>query len=248
MVEVRRSENFREWVVKSRLEARVARLEKEKENTYIQLRKWESMQRAQGRLVGIVKWFDKDKGFGYISQEKGEDIFVHFSAFTEHKVRLLQPDQYVAYLIADGKEGRQIAQDVFPLIFLITYQSENLTIDFKNEYEEAFSHLCEYSSKIGAIAIQKNNANIFARLEEYFPVTKHTDVGRLFTTVRRMTAEKQLGLPIKGRSGFAISVKAGVAANELAAEDWDLFYRQMLDRLLQDYPDHYSRLFTNINH
>ena len=54
-------------------------------------------------------------------------------------------------------------------------------------------------------------------LDEQFPLVPHTGAGRLFSTVRRMKADKERRIPINRRTGFAISVKKGKPANELGA-------------------------------
>jgi hypothetical protein len=80
-------------------------------------------------------------------------------------------------------------------------------------------------------------------LEKEFPLTPHTNAGRLFTTVRRMKAEKEHGLPINRRTGFAISVKKGKAAKELNESEWEEFYSSLCAQLKRDYPELYEQLF-----
>ena len=56
---------------------------------------------------GRVKWFNEQKGFGFISQDKGEDLFVHFSAIKQDGFKVLQEGDEVEFEIAQGKKGLQ---------------------------------------------------------------------------------------------------------------------------------------------
>ena len=80
-------------------------------------------------------------------------------------------------------------------------------------------------------------------LNEKFPLTPHTNAGRLFTTVRRMKAEKEHGIPVNRRTGFAISVEKGKPANELEESKWEAFYSSLCDQLKRDYPELFKELF-----
>jgi hypothetical protein len=82
------------------------------------------------------------------------------------------------------------------------------------------------------------------KLSKEYPLVLHTDAGRSFSTVRRMTAEKKMGIPINLRTGFAISVKTGKAANEMTEDEWDEFYNALSERLNGDYPHLYKSLFS----
>jgi cold shock protein len=64
--------------------------------------------------VGTVKWFNADKGYGFIAPETGEDVFVHFSAIQSAGYRSLDEGQTVEFDITQGQKGPQAA-NVRPL-------------------------------------------------------------------------------------------------------------------------------------
>ncbi|HEY8556932.1 MAG TPA: cold-shock protein [Actinomycetes bacterium] len=59
--------------------------------------------------VGTVKWFNADKGYGFISPESGEDVFVHFSAIQTTGYRSLDEGQAVEFDVTQGPKGPQAA-------------------------------------------------------------------------------------------------------------------------------------------
>jgi cold shock protein len=56
---------------------------------------------------GTVKWFNDAKGFGFISRQSGDDVFVHFSAIQTNGFRSLQEGQAVQFSVAKGPKGFQ---------------------------------------------------------------------------------------------------------------------------------------------
>lgn len=56
---------------------------------------------------GTVKWFDAQKGFGFICDEKGNDLFVHFSGLAMDGYKSLEDGQSVTFDTAEGKRGLQ---------------------------------------------------------------------------------------------------------------------------------------------
>ncbi len=64
-------------------------------------------------VTGTVKWFNDAKGYGFISQEGGTDVFVHYSAIQSEGHKTLQQGQSVTMKVTDGAKGPQ-AEDVSP--------------------------------------------------------------------------------------------------------------------------------------
>lgn len=61
---------------------------------------------------GKVKWFNNEKGFGFITNDQGEDIFVHFSAIQSEGYKSLEEGQEVSFTIVVGARGPQAAEVV----------------------------------------------------------------------------------------------------------------------------------------
>ncbi len=59
------------------------------------------------RYQGKVKWFNDSKGFGFIEQENGQDVFVHYSAITQDGFKTLSEGQKVEFEITNGAKGPQ---------------------------------------------------------------------------------------------------------------------------------------------
>jgi len=66
------------------------------------------------QVEGTVKWFNDEKGFGFIEQEGGKDVFVHFSAINGSGRRTLHEGQKVTMDVTQGQKGPQ-AENVNPL-------------------------------------------------------------------------------------------------------------------------------------
>ncbi len=60
-------------------------------------------------MQGKVKWFNSDKGYGFIEREDGDDVFVHFSAIEEEGFKTLEENQEVEFEIVEGPRGPQAA-------------------------------------------------------------------------------------------------------------------------------------------
>ncbi|MFD2369367.1 cold shock domain-containing protein [Brevibacillus sp. GCM10020057] len=63
-------------------------------------------------MQGRVKWFNAEKGFGFIEREGGDDVFVHFSAIQSEGFRSLEEGQAVEFDIVEGDRGPQAANVV----------------------------------------------------------------------------------------------------------------------------------------
>lgn len=62
------------------------------------------------RTRGTVKWFNSEKGYGFITQENGPDLFVHYSEIQAKGFRSLNEGDKVEFEITDGKKGKQASQ------------------------------------------------------------------------------------------------------------------------------------------
>ena len=59
------------------------------------------------KTTGTVKWFNEEKGFGFISQENGPDVFAHFSAIASEGFKTLAEGQAVEFTVTQGQKGPQ---------------------------------------------------------------------------------------------------------------------------------------------
>lgn len=64
--------------------------------------------------IGTVKWFNADKGFGFIEQENGPDVFVHFRSIVGEGFKTLNEGQRVQFEVTQGQKGPQ-AEKVTPI-------------------------------------------------------------------------------------------------------------------------------------
>ncbi|MGL5174927.1 MAG: cold-shock protein [Cetobacterium sp.] len=62
-------------------------------------------------LKGTVKWFNKEKGFGFVTCEEGKDYFVHFTGIIGEGFRTLEEGQNVSFVVEEGNKG-PIAKEV----------------------------------------------------------------------------------------------------------------------------------------
>ncbi len=65
------------------------------------------MPESDERMVGKVKWFNDQKGYGFIAQEGGKDVFVHHSAIQMEGFRTLAEGEEVSYELVEGNKGPQ---------------------------------------------------------------------------------------------------------------------------------------------
>ena len=66
------------------------------------------------RTTGTVKWFNESKGFGFIAQDNGPDVFAHFKAIKGTGFKTLTEGQKVEFTVSQGQKGLQ-ADDITPL-------------------------------------------------------------------------------------------------------------------------------------
>lgn len=59
------------------------------------------------RSRGVVKWFNSEKGYGFVTPESGADLFVHYSSIQSNGYRSLNEGDKVEFEITDGKKGKQ---------------------------------------------------------------------------------------------------------------------------------------------
>lgn len=67
---------------------------------------------SENRVNGTVKWFNDAKGFGFIGQEDGQDVFVHYSVISGEGRKTLLEGQQVTMEVVDGQKGLQAANVV----------------------------------------------------------------------------------------------------------------------------------------
>ena len=72
-----------------------------------ELNRMNDMARERGK----VKWFNNEKGFGFITRDKGDDVFVHFKAIRSEGYKSLSEGQIVEFTVTQGQKGLQ-AEDV----------------------------------------------------------------------------------------------------------------------------------------
>lgn len=58
-------------------------------------------------MTGTVKWFNSEKGFGFITTEEGKDVFAHFSQINKEGFKTLEEGQKVSFDVVDGAKGPQ---------------------------------------------------------------------------------------------------------------------------------------------
>lgn len=62
------------------------------------------------RIQGTVKWFNSSKGYGFISQENGEDVFVHYKSIIGEGYKTLNENDKVEFVVTEGQKGPQAAE------------------------------------------------------------------------------------------------------------------------------------------
>ena len=62
------------------------------------------------RIQGTVKWFNSSKGYGFISQENGDDVFVHFQSIISEGYKTLNDNDKVEFVVSEGQKGPQASE------------------------------------------------------------------------------------------------------------------------------------------
>jgi cold shock protein len=62
------------------------------------------------RIIGVVKWFNTAKGYGFLGRDNGDDVFVHYSSLLMDGYRRLEKGQAVEFSIDEGPKGLQAAK------------------------------------------------------------------------------------------------------------------------------------------
>lgn len=62
------------------------------------------------RIQGSVKWFNNSKGYGFIQQDNGEDVFVHFQSIISEGYKTLDENDKVEFIVTEGQKGLQASQ------------------------------------------------------------------------------------------------------------------------------------------
>jgi CspA family cold shock protein len=78
----------------------------------VRIGKVSNQQEEAGMVRGVVKWFNDSKGFGFIEQENGQDVFVHFSSIQGDGFKSLAEGQEVNFDVVQGAKGPQAANVV----------------------------------------------------------------------------------------------------------------------------------------
>ena len=65
---------------------------------------------SEERIEGVVKWFNSQKGFGFIEREGGPDVFVHHSEIQSEGYRELNEGEHVTFIVTQGQKGPQASQ------------------------------------------------------------------------------------------------------------------------------------------
>ena len=75
---------------------------------------FQGISNMSDRQIGTVKWFNDAKGFGFVTPESGDDVFVHFRSIQGNGFKSLQEGQKVSFVLVKGQKGMQ-ADEVQPM-------------------------------------------------------------------------------------------------------------------------------------
>ena len=80
----------------------------------VSLNMFQGISNMSDRQIGTVKWFNDAKGFGFVTPESGDDVFVHFRSIQGNGFKSLQEGQKVSFVLVKGQKGMQ-ADEVQPM-------------------------------------------------------------------------------------------------------------------------------------
>ena len=75
--------------------------------THLDVYKRQGKKEGKNRMTGKVKWFNAEKGFGFISQEDGRDVFVHYSHIQQEGYKSLEEGEAVRFDVIEAEKGLQ---------------------------------------------------------------------------------------------------------------------------------------------
>lgn len=103
-------------------------------------------------MQGTVKWFDSQKGYGFITDSEGKDIFVHHSNIVMDGFRYLSEDDIVNFELGTGKDGREQAINVHPVLtrkmIEDSLKEENLYIQTIKDVHKVTKYLVVDADKV----------------------------------------------------------------------------------------------------
>lgn len=96
-------------------------------------------------MQGTVKWFNTQKGYGFIVDSEGKDVFVHYSQIQMDKFKTLNEDDIVNFELGSGKDGREQAVNVQPFLTMKmvkdSLKEENLSVKTMKDAHKVTKYL-----------------------------------------------------------------------------------------------------------
>ena len=96
-------------------------------------------------MQGTVKWFNTQRGYGFIVDSEGKDVFVHYSQIQMDKFKTLNENDIVNFELGSGKDGREQAVNVQPFLTMKmvknSLKEENLSVKTMKDAHKVTKHL-----------------------------------------------------------------------------------------------------------
>lgn len=103
-------------------------------------------------MQGICKWFDSQKGYGFITNSEGKEVFVHHSNIVMDKFRYLNEDDIVNFELGTGKDGREQAINIKPILtrkmIEDSLKEENLYVQTMKDAHKVTKYLVVDADKV----------------------------------------------------------------------------------------------------